>query len=352
MLNNQVPSAKQDNKLPRVLVILGPTSSGKTGVSLKIARELNGEIINADARQIYRKLTIGTGKPPGRRGKFLGHSSYLVRVPYSRDYEKLGINPEDLPGQESPYPEIPHYLMDFMDPKKIMSVAEWRRVALKAINGIHRRGHLPIIVGGTGLYIKALVDNFAIPEVPPNPSLRSSYEKQPLNKLVDLLLKMDPDAETSVDLKNPRRVIRALEICTFTGKPVSQLRVKLTPVIDAFQVGIKWPREVLRERINQSITRMMEEGWPEEVRRLHDGGISWNAPAMTSIGYREIAAYIRGEIMLDEAILRAKRATYQYAKRQETWFKKDTRINWAKNEKQAMELIRTWYHFTSSSSLK
>ncbi len=331
--------------LPRVLIVLGPTSSGKTGLSLQIARKLNGEIINADARQIYKKFNIGTGKPPGRRGKFMGHNAYLVRVPYLREYEKLSINPKDKPGQESPYPEIPHYLMDFMDPKKIISVAEWRRLALKAIHGITRRGHLPIIVGGTGLYIKALVDNFAIPEVPPNYSMRKAYENQPLEKLVSLLLNMDPDAETSIDLKNPRRVIRALEICTFTGKPVSKLKTKRPPVIDAFQVGLKWPREELRKRINKSINRMMEEGWPEEVRRLHDSGISWNAPAMTSIGYREMARYIRGEILLSEAVEQAKKATFQYAKRQKTWFKKDNRIHWAKTEKQAQELIRTWYHF-------
>jgi tRNA dimethylallyltransferase len=337
--------ATKDSELPRVLIVLGATSSGKTGLSLRIARELNGEIINADARQIYKKLNIGTGKPPGRRGKFMGHSSFLVRVPYLREYEKLGINPEDKPGQESPYPEIPHYLMDFMKPDNIISVAEWRRIAITAIKGITRRGHLPIIVGGTGLYIKALVDNFAIPEVPPNSALRRSYEKEPLAKLVNLLLKMDPDAETSVDLKNPRRVIRALEICTFTGKPVSKLRIKRPPIIDAFQVGIKWTRDEIRGRIDKSITRMMEEGWPEEVRKLHDGGLNWDAPAMTSIGYREIAKYIRGEIMLEEAVALAKRATYQYAKRQETWFKKDERINWTKTEQQALELIRTWYHF-------
>ncbi len=337
--------AKNKKSLPRVLIVLGPTSSGKTGLSLKVARKLNGEIINADARQIYKKFDIGTGKPPGRRGKFMGHDAFLVRVPYSRDYEKLGINPEDKPGHESPYPEIPHYLMDFMKPDKIISVAEWRRIALKAIRGITRRGHLPIIVGGTGLYIKTLVDNFAIPEVPPNYSMRKAYEKQPLEKLSGLLLKMDPDAETSVDLKNPRRVIRALEICTFTGKPISQLRIKRPPVIDAFQVGLKFTREELQKRIDKSINRMMEEGWPEEVRRLHDMGISWEAPAMTSIGYREMARYIRGEIMLEEAVALAKRATYQYAKRQETWFKKQPNIHWTKTEKEALELIKTWYHF-------
>jgi len=344
-IQNKNSEARNKEKLPRILIILGPTSSGKTGFSLRAARELNGEIINADARQIYKQFTIGTGKPPGRRGKFMGHGAYLVQVPHIRDYEKYGINPEQTKDRGSLYTEIPHYLMDFMDPTSIISVAEWRKMALTAIKGITRRGHLPIIVGGTGLYIKSLVENFAIPEVPPNQALRDSYEKLPLDKLVNLLLKMDPDAETSVDLKNPRRVIRALEICTFTGKPVSKLKVKRPPVIDAFQVGIKWTREQLKERINLSITRMMEEGWPEEVRRLHDGGISWDAPAMTSIGYREIAGYIRGEIMLEEAVEKAKLATHQYAKRQETWFKKDPTIHWAKNEKQALELIRAWYHF-------
>ncbi|MFZ6015779.1 MAG: tRNA (adenosine(37)-N6)-dimethylallyltransferase MiaA [Patescibacteria group bacterium] len=329
--------------LPRVIFIVGPTSSGKTGLSLKIAKLFSGEIVNADARQIYKGLTIGTGKPPGRRAKYMGHDAYMVRVPYQYVFEQAGLNPQEYKvDKQDKYPEIPHYLMDFLPPTETMSVAGWRSAALRAIKGIVKRGHLPIVVGGTGLYISALIDNFSIPKVPPNPALRESYEKQPLEKLVNLLLKLDPYAATSVDLKNPRRVIRALEVCTFTGKPFSRLKTKKPPVIEAFQIGFRWSREELNKRIDASILRMMEEGWPEEVRKLHKRGVSWDDPAMTSIGYREMARYLRGDILLEEAVRLAKISTHQYAKRQETWFKRDSRINWVNNDKQGIELVRTW----------
>ncbi len=326
-------------RAPRALVIVGPTSSGKTSFSLRVAQEYAGEIVNADARQIYRETTIGTGKPPGRRGKYESFNAYLVRVPHQYVAEKLC---DPLTGACQFPAEIPHYLMDFLPPEKIMTVAEWRERALKAIRGIAGRGHLPIVVGGTGLYVSALVDNFSIPQVPPNPALRESFERQPLSKLTDLLLKMDPSAAGVVDLRNPRRVIRALEICTFTGKPLAEQRTKRPPVIDAFMVGLRWPRETLHKRIDAAVDRMMEEGWPEEVRQLHKRGLSWNAPAMTSIGYREMGMYLRGELMLEDAVKRAKTATHQYAKRQETWFKRDRRIHWAKSEEEGMELVRKW----------
>ncbi|MBU2566200.1 tRNA (adenosine(37)-N6)-dimethylallyltransferase MiaA [Patescibacteria group bacterium] len=337
---------KEKSKLPRVLFVVGQTSSSKTSVSMQIARMFSGEIINADARQVYKGFTIGTGKPPGRRGKFRGHNAYFVRVPYAHlieeMYRRTYKNKKDLPQ----YSEVPHYLMDFLPPEKLISVAEWRERAVKAIKGITRRGHLPIVVGGTGLYIKALIDNFSIPKVPPNPGLRSSFEKQPLDKLVNHLLTIDPSADTSVDLKNQRRVIRAIEICTFTGKPIKATRVKKPPIIDAYQIAIKFSREEIRRRIDISIDRMMEEGWPEEVRKLHKNGISWLAPAMTSIGYRDMARYIKGEIMIEEAIRLTKIATYQYAKRQETWFKRDPRIHWVNGEKQAVELVTRWMEET------
>ena len=341
-LNKRSQAKPIKSKLPRVLFVVGPTSSSKTSVSLQLARMYSGEIINADARQVYKGLSIGTGKPPGRRGKFRGHDAYFVRVPYAHLIEEMHRknykNKKDLPQ----YSEVPHYLMDFLPPENLISVAEWRERAYKAIKGIVRRGNLPIVVGGTGLYIKALIDNFSIPKVPPNPGLRSSFEKQPLKKLVEHLLTIDPSADTAIDLKNPRRVIRAIEICTFTGKPIKELRVKKPPIIDAFQVAIKFSREELRRRIDSSIDRMMEEGWPEEVRKLHKSGINWDAPAMTSIGYRDMGRYIRGEIMLDEAIRLTKISTYQYAKRQETWFKRDPRIHWVNNKKQAIELVTKW----------
>lgn len=331
MANTSKETVK-NKELPRVLVVVGPTSSGKTALSLKAAREFQGEIVNADARQIYKGCSIGTGKPPGRRGKYKGFNAYFVKAPHVYVMEE----------QEDGEVEIPHYLMDFLSPTEIMSVAEWREKAYLAIKGIVHRGHLPIVVGGTGLYLDALVENFSIPKVPPNQNLRASFEKQPLKKLVDLLLKMDPMAGASVDLKNQRRVIRALEICTFTGQPINKLRTKKVPIIEAFKIGIKRSREEIKRRIDESIDQMMEEGWPEEVRKLHEGGLPWDAPAMTSIGYKQIASYLRGEIMLNEAIRLAKIATHQYAKRQETWFKRDPKIHWVQNDEQGLELIKTW----------
>ncbi|MHB8831393.1 MAG: tRNA (adenosine(37)-N6)-dimethylallyltransferase MiaA [Patescibacteria group bacterium] len=337
--SRETAKPKVKKPLPRAVVIVGPTSSGKTALSLRIAREHGGEIVNADARQMYKGFSIGTGKPPGRKGKYAAHSAYLVRVQHDEVMEKAEAAHKDV---EVAFPEVPHYLMDFLQPNQLMTVAEWRERALKAVKGIVQRGHLPIIVGGTGLYTSALVDNFDIPRVPPNASLRASFEKQPLNKLVEHLLRLDPTAATVVDLKNPRRVIRAIEICTFTGQPIAKQRKKHPPVIDAFQVGIKRPREEMRRRIDGAIRRMMEDGWPDEVRAQHDKGVPWNAPAMTSIGYKEIARYLRGEIMLDEAVQLIKLATYHYAKRQETWFKRDARIQWAKDEDEAVGLVNQW----------
>lgn len=325
--------------LPRVIVVLGPTSSGKTALSLRLARQYGGEVINADARQMYRGFSIGTGKPPGRRGKFATHNAYMVRVQHDEVMEKAEEAHKDV---DKLFPEIPHYLMDFLEPGELMTVAEWRERAIKAVKGIVQRGHLPIVVGGTGLYTSTLIDNFDIPHVPPNLSLRSSFEKQSLDKLVSHLLKLDPTAASVVDLKNPRRVIRGIEICTFTGKSIAEQRKKHPPIIEAFQVGIQRPREEIRRRIDGAIRRMMEDGWPDEVRKQHEKGVSWNAPAMTSIGYKEIARYLRGEIMLDEAIQLIKLATYHYAKRQETWFKRDQRIHWAKDEDEAAELVSQW----------
>ncbi len=330
---------KVKRPLPRVIVVLGPTSSGKTALSLRLARKYGGEIINADARQMYRGFSIGTGKPPGRRGKYATHNAYLVKVQHPEVLEKAEEQHLDT---EKLYPEIPHYLMDFLEPDELMTVAEWRERAIRAIDGIIKRGHLPIIVGGTGLYTSALIDNFDIPHVPPNPALRSSFEKQPLDKLVSHLLKLDPTAATVVDLKNPRRVIRGIEICTFTGKSIASQRKKHPPIVDAFEVGIKRSREEVRRRIDLAVRRMLEDGWPDEVRTQHDEGVSWTAPAMTSIGYKEISLYLRGEIMLDKAIHLIKLATYHYAKRQETWFKRDPRIHWAKDEDEAVGLVDQW----------
>ena len=304
--------------LPRVVFVVGATSSGKTDLGLQLAKELNGEIINADSRQIYRDVDIGTGKPKGRRRSSGRRSSYLVEG-------------------------IPHYLMGFLDPQKTYSVAEWRKSALKAIKGITKRGKLPLVVGGTGLYISSLVDNYEFPNVPPQPELRKAYEMKSLEELARILLAADADAGQVVDLKNKRRVVRALEIISFSGKKMSSLRErKLHPLVDAFQVGITRTQDELVMRLEAAIDRMVAEGLFAEVQSLLAKGIPSDAPGMTSIGYRDVARALRGEITEAEAIRLLKRQTRQYTKRQFTWFKRDPRIHWVASKAEGMRAVTAW----------
>ncbi len=304
--------------LPRVLCIVGPTSSGKTSLGIRLAKRFNGEIINADARQVFQVFNIGTGKPLGGKRTAIGSRKMYL------------------------FEGVPHYLMDFLPPKETMTVAEWQEKALTAVKGITKRRKLPVVVGGTGLYIQALVDNYNIPHVPPQPEFRRAMETKPAADLVKLLLRVDPEAKTLVDLKNPRRVLRALEVATFTGKPFTQQKGASRPVIDPFLIAIRRERDDLRERIGLAVEAYIEAGWIDEIRRVHALGVPWDAPAMTSIGYRELAAYVRGECSLEEAVRKTKEATWQYAKRQLTWFKRDTRIHWVADEAEGEKLVVAW----------
>ncbi len=304
--------------LPRVLCIVGPTSSGKTLLGIRLAKKFKGEIINADARQVFQEFDLGTGKPIGGKRTSVGARKMYL------------------------FEGVPHYLMDFLPPTETMTVAEWQEKALIAVKGITKRGKLPIVVGGTGLYIRALIDNYNIPQVPPQPEFRKAMETKALDELVKLLIRVDPDAERLVDLKNPRRVLRALEVATFTGKPFTKQKGASKPVIDPFLVAIKRERDELRERINLAVEAYVEAGWLDEIRKVRKLGIPWSAPAMTSIGYRELSAYIRGECSLDEAVKKTKDATWQYSKRQLAWFKRDTRIHWVKDEDEAEGLVKKW----------
>lgn len=293
--------------LPRIVCIVGPTSSGKTALSLEIAKTFNGEIVNADARQVYRGFVIGTGQPTKE--------------------EQQGI---------------PHHLFGFLEPEQIYTVTEWKASALACIKEIIARGKLPILVGGTGLYFQALVDNYEPPAVPPQPELRADMEKRTLEQLVRQLEKLDPDAVTWVDLKNRRRVERALEVVTATGKSFKAQRAQGEKLVDAFILGRQRSTEELRERINAAIDQMLARGWKEEVEALHASGIAWDAPAMTSIGYRDLGELIREDVTFDEALDHIRIATWQYAKRQLTWFKRDERIRWLESNASAVKNIQTW----------
>ena len=292
--------------IPSIVCIVGPTSSGKTALSLKLAKEFNGEIVNADARQLYRGFDVGTGKPT------LGERK-----------------------------NVPHHLFD-EDPTKQLTVTEWRDKALTCIHEITSRGRLAILVGGAGLYIQALVDNFSIPEVAPQEDLRAELSMLSLDQLVTRLHEVDPDAAEVVDLHNPRRVVRALEVAIATGRSFDEQRQKDVILVEALQIGIERTREELYARAERAVDEMLERGWVEEVRGLLAQGMTKETPAMSAIGYRELVDVVEGRSSLKEVIPLIKQYTRNYIKRQMTWFKKDDRIVWVKDKEEAEEKVRRW----------
>lgn len=306
---------KQD--LPKLIVILGPTASGKTDLSIALASKFNGEIICADSRQIYKKMTIGTDKVPGR---WSGH-------PQTK--EKVFI-----------YKKIPHYLIDFVDPGEDFSLAQFKQATIGRINEIWQRGKLPLLVGGTGLYIHAVVDNLLIPSVPPNKRLRSSLEKKSNEELVTLLNKFDPLTAKTVDPNNKRRLIRALEVCIWTGRPFSEQQKKGDPLFDALQIGLQIPRPELHQRINNRVDRMMKAGLLKEARALVKQKYGWHLPSMSGTGYRQLGYFLRGEMPLEKAIEILKRDSRRYARRQTTWFRRDKRIKWVRDWVEAENLVK------------
>ncbi len=303
--------------LPRILCIVGPTSSGKTSLGIRLAKELDGEIINADSRQIFKHIGIGTGKPEGKWQNIQGTRAYAVQG-------------------------IAHHLMDVLEPTSSWTVAEWRDEALKKIGQIIARGHVPIVVGGTGLYIRALVDNPQYPAVAPQPGFREAMQGKGLDALVKMLLRLDPDAANAVDLKNPRRVLRALEVATFTGKPFTTQQSLGVPLVDAFQIAREWPREALYARIEAEVDVMVARGWVDEIKVALTSGLALDCPAMLSIGYRELAATLDGKISLKDAIIATKKGVRNYAKRQLTWFRRDTRVLWVGSEEEGSVAAKAW----------
>ncbi len=326
MNSNKKPPLKVRGK-PKILVIVGPTASGKTALAIKLAKKYDGEIVSADSRQIYRGMDIGTAKP-------LASLKLRRSGPFSPASQRVGAK-TSVPNGDSRIGTIyisdgvPHHLIDIKKPDEDYTVADYKRDATKAIRSILRRGKFPILVGGTGLYIKAVVENLAIPKVKENPELRVRLETElkteGLEKLFQKLVSLDPEATYIVDPKNPRRIIRALEVAITTGKPFTAQRKKKKPLFEAEIIGLKLPAETLRKQIESRVDQMIQDGLVEEVKTLY--AKYGRVKALEAIGYREIIDYIDGKIMLEEAIRQIKINTWHYAKRQATWFKKDGSIH-------------------------
>lgn len=289
--------------LPKIIVIVGPTATGKTDLGILLAKKFNGEVVSADSRQIYKKMNIGTGKPTG---EWTGENSRRV-------YLVAGV---------------PHHLIDIFEPNQAVSLADYKSLAQKCIDDIIRRGKLPIIVGGTGLYIWSVVDNLDLPHVAPNKEFRKSLENKSLGEMVTMLEKIDPVSLARIDVKNPRRVIRALEVATISGKSFHDQRRIAPPIYNPLQIGILWKPEELHEQITRRIDAQFAAGFIDEVKALLTENYGWELPSMTSLGYKQIGSYLRGECSLAEAVADTKHETRNYAKRQLTWFRRDQRIIW------------------------
>ena len=302
----------------KLIVILGPTASGKTSLAIKLAKEFDGEIVSADSRQVYREMDIGTDK-----------------VIFDRNIRNRVSIEKSVSGTVS---GIPHYLIDVVEPNEEFNLAKYKRLAVKAIKNIQKRGKIPFLVGGTGLYIQAVVDNLQIPKTKPDKETRNKLEKMTHQELFKKFKKLDPVGATSIDAKNKRRLIRALEVCLITGKPFSEQKKKGKPLFNVLQIGIKPDKEKLEEKINWRADKILKVGLIEEVKELIKKYGS-KIISMDSIGYQEIIPYLQNKITLEQAKELIKIHTRQYAKRQMTWFKRNKRIQWIENYSQAKKLI-------------
>ena len=275
---------------PKILVIVGPTASGKTALSIKLAKKLDGEIVSADSRQVYLGLDIGSGK----------------------------VTKREMQG-------IPHHMFDVANPKHVFSVSQYQKLAYKAIDDILKRGKLPIIVGGTGQYIDAITKGFIYHEVKPRADLRKRLAKLSSAQMFKLLKSLDPARAKEIDRHNPRRLVRAIEITTVLGK-VPEL--KSAPCYSPIMIGIRIMNNELRIRIKERLKSRMKAGMINEVRKLHKQGASWKRLFDLGLEYRYVSLYLQKKLTKSEMLLKIQAESEHYAKRQMTWFKRDKSITW------------------------
>lgn len=286
-------------KIP-LIYLVGPTASGKTELAIRLAQQLNSEIISADSRYLYRELSIGTAKP----------------------------SPEE---RQS----VPHHLIDVTSVKNIWSLGEYLKAIEPILSNLHNRKRIPILVGGTGQYYRAIVQGWQVPELPPNPALRSAIEAWGetigFERLYQHLAIIDSEAAKHIDHRNTRRTVRAWEVILSTGKLFSQQRQQTDSPYNTLTIGIEWDRESLYNRIDQRIDMMLANGLLEETESIIKNGLGEDVKKIGVIGYAETMAYLEGEISFDEAIMLIKRHTRQFVRRQANWFKPtDPQIHWFK----------------------
>ncbi len=299
--SSSLPSGTRMEK--KLIVIVGPTASGKSDLAVVVAKQFNGEIVSADSRQVYRGLNIGSGK----------------------------ITKREMKG-------IPHHLLDVANPKRTFFVAQYQKLANKAIRDIWKRGKVPILTGGTGFYIQAVVDGLALPSVPPNPLLRRELANKSPAELFKLLKQLDPTRARKIDQHNPRRLIRAIEVATTLGRvpdlPGTPLDAKI------LMVGLNPDQVTLKGKIKRRLMARLKQGMLAEVERLRVSGLAWQRLENFGLEYRYLAQYRQGKLSRAEMVKQLESAIYHYAKRQLTWFRRDKRIIWINNKQKIFNLCR------------
>ncbi len=281
-----------------LVAIVGPTGIGKSQLALRLAQTFEGEIVSADSRQVYCHMDIGTAKP-------------------SR--EELSL--------------VPHHLINLVNPDEDFSLAQYQQLAYRAIGDIHHRNKLPILVGGSGLYIWSVLEGWGIPQVPPDMEFRHSLEEKAAkvgkDKLYQELVEIDPVAAQRIDRRNVRRIIRALEVHKGTETPLSQLQYRKAPPFNTLIIGLTADRAELYRRIDLRVDEMIDQGLVAEVEKLVNMGYDFNLPAMSGIGYKQIGMFLNGELTLATAIQQIKFETHRFVRHQYNWFQlKDNRIDW------------------------
>jgi len=310
-------------KLKPLIVILGPTASGKTDLAIKLAKKFKGEIVSADSRQIYKGMDIGTAKPKYQKSKMTRRGAVSG---YKNQKYVLKIK------------NISHYLIDIIRPDRQFNVALYKKRAIGAIKAIIKRKKVPFLVGGTGLYISSIVDNIDFPTVAPQSKLREKLEKKSTRELFKIYKKLDPAGAKFIDKKNKRRLVRAVEVSLITKKPFWIQRQKKELLFKILQIGLKPSKKELKKRIEKRTEEMIKSGLEKEVRELVRK-YGWNS-ALQTIGYQEWKEYFDNKISKEEVEELIVLHTLQFARRQMTWFRKDRRIYWLNDYQKAEKLIK------------
>jgi tRNA dimethylallyltransferase len=269
-------------------VIIGPTASGKTELAARLACDFHGEIISADSRQVYRGMDIGTGK----------------------DLNQYIINTK----------KIPYHMIDIIDPQDEFNLFEFQRGFYEIFSQILKNGNLPILVGGTGLYLQAVLSGYKMPPAPPEPELRKDLDQKSIEELKEIFFAFKPHLHNRTDLEDKQRLIRAIEI--ERARNIKNLEQEEIPEIDAAIFGISWERSLLRQRITSRLEERLKHGMIEEVKKLHAAGLSWRRLDSFGLEYRYISQYLQNLISVDEMKNKLNTAIHQFAKRQDTWFRR------------------------------